>query len=316
MRKPKIVEFELTTACNYSCKHCYCNAGKKSKIELTLEQVKHVLDELRNGEVELVDLVGGEPLLRQDIFDIIKYGVHVGLGVMLNTNASLASKDVVNKLKGIYPELKVGISFDGSFPEIHEFVRGKGTFEKTYNGFLNFLEAGFEVTILHVINKKNYLYFEDMIKFAKKHNVSLYVDRFVPVGRGKLYKDILIPTKKEVEYVRSLIDKYKDTVNFYVEENIFSGMCTAGRTHASVLVDGTVVPCGHFRYDKEYYMGNLNEKSFKEIWESFNPDVLLNSCKNCEFFENCFGGCRAFAKKLNLKHDPIFCRVMDNDKKG
>ncbi|MBT1248604.1 MULTISPECIES: radical SAM protein [unclassified Thermosipho (in: thermotogales)] len=313
MRRPKIVEFELTTACNYACKHCYCNAGKKSKVELSIEQVKHVLDELKSAHVETVDLIGGEPLVRPDIYEIIEYAVGIGLDVMLNTNASLASKEVVKKIKKIYPQLKVGISFDGSLPDIHEFIRGKGTFDKTYKGFMNFVEAGFDVTILHVINKKNYLYFEDMINFAKRHGVSLYVDRFVPVGRGQLYKKILTPNKKEIEYVRHLIEKHKNSINFYVEENISGGVCSAGRTHASVLVDGTVVPCGHFRYDKEYYMGNLNEKSFEEIWKSYDPDILLNDCKACSMFKRCFGGCRAFAKNMNLKYDPIFCEVEGND---
>ncbi|MDK2840079.1 MAG: hypothetical protein PWQ83_1658 [Thermosipho sp. (in: thermotogales)] len=316
MRYPKIIEFELTTACNYSCKHCYCNAGKKSSNELSFDEVKKVLLDLKDANVEIVDLIGGEPLIRRDIIDIISCAASIGLDVMLNTNASLASKEIVKRIKEVYPQLKVGISFDGHTPEIHDFVRGPGAFEKTYKGFLNFLEEGFDVTVLHVVNKVNYEHFEEMVKFAMEHNVSLYVDRFVPVGRGELYKDLLLPTKKVVEHVRKVIKKYENKLTFYVEENISGGLCTAGREHASVLVDGTVVPCGHFRYDKEYYMGNLKEKSFKQIWESYNPDILISNCKACSYFSNCFGGCRAFAKKLGLDYDPIFCEVHVDDKEG
>ena len=158
-------------------------------------------------------------------------------------------------------------------------------------------------------NPSNYMgeYFEEMVLFAKELGVSLYVDRFVPVGRGEQFKDILIPTKEMIEYINKIIEKYKNQVRFFVEENIEGGECTAGKTHASILVDGTVVPCGHFRYDSQYYMGNIREKPFKEIWDSFNPDILMVGCNGCKLFDKCKGGCRAFAHKLGLTYDPIFC---------
>ncbi|SHH32808.1 radical SAM/SPASM domain-containing protein [Thermosipho atlanticus] len=312
MRKAKIVEVELTTICNYSCLHCYCFAGKPSSNELTTEEVKKVIKDLYEAGVEIIDLVGGEPLTRKDIFELISYGRKLGANLMLNTNASLATKQVVKKLKEVNPDLHIGISIDGHIKKIHEFVRGAGTFEKTMTGLQNFLTEGFNVTILHVINKQNYKYFEDMVQFARKFGMNLYVDRFVPVGRGELFKDILTPTKEMIQYVNEIIKKYANEVNFYVEENISGGECTAGKTHASVLVDGTVVPCGHFRYDPEYYMGNIKKMSFKEIWEAFDPSILTRDCENCKLFEECKGGCRAFAKKLGLTHDPIFCEVNDS----
>ncbi|MDN5324971.1 MAG: hypothetical protein PWP02_681 [Thermosipho sp. (in: thermotogales)] len=312
MRTPKVVEFELTTACNYSCIHCYCNAGKTSKNELSTEEVKKVIKDLYESGVEIIDLVGGEPLIRTDIFEIISFAKSIGAKLMINTNASLASKDVVKKLKEINDNLLVGVSLDGNKKEIHELVRGAGTFEKTMRGLKNFLEFGFDVTILHVINKHNYKYFEEMVLFAKELGVSLYVDRFVPVGRGELFKDMLLPTKEMIKFVNGIIEKYKDQVDFFVEENIYGDECTAGKEHASILVDGTVVPCGHFRYDFKYYMGNVREKSFKEIWESFNPDILFNDCKECELFTKCKGGCRAFANQLGLSYDPIFCEASNN----
>jgi len=307
MRIPKIIEFELTTSCNYSCIHCYCNAGRISKNELSTNEVKKVIKDLHELGVQIIDLIGGEPLIRQDIFEIVSFGRSIGAQLMINTNGSLATKEVVKKLKDINPNLLIGVSIDGHKKEIHEFVRGAGTFEKTMKGLKNFLEYGFDTTILHVINKHNYKYFEEMVLFAKELGVSLYVDRFVPVGRGEQFKDILIPTKEMIKFVNDIIEKYKNQVRFFVEENIEGGECTAGKTHASILVDGTVVPCGHFRYDSQYYMGNIREKPFKEIWDSFNPDILMVGCNGCKLFDKCKGGCRAFAHKLGLTYDPIFC---------
>ncbi|QTA37790.1 radical SAM protein [Thermosipho ferrireducens] len=313
MQRPEIVEFEITTACNYSCRHCYCNAGKKSRYELTTQEAKKVIKDLVDAGVKIIDIVGGEPFLRPDLEDIILYGRSLGARMMINTNGSLATWERVKKLKEIDKEILIGVSLDGHIASLHEFVRGKNTFQRTMEGLMNFLKAGFEVTILHVINARNYSYFENMVLFAKKLGVNLYVDRFVPVGRGELYKDELLPTRKMIKYVQSIIDKYRNDVVFYVEENIKGGLCTAGRTHASILVDGTVVPCGHFRFDKEFYMGNIKNKSFGELWKSYDSEILIKDCKECLFFNKCYGGCRAFAYKINKKIDPIFCLVGDQN---
>lgn len=99
MRYPKIIEFELTTACNYSCKHCYCNAGKKSTNELSFDEVKKVLHDLKDANVEIVDLIGGEPLIRQDIVDIISYAASIGLDVMLILMLHLQAKKLSKGLR-------------------------------------------------------------------------------------------------------------------------------------------------------------------------------------------------------------------------
>ncbi len=310
--KPHNIEFEITTACNYGCLHCYCNAGKKSVVELTTEEIKNVIDQLIEAEAELLDIVGGEPLLREDIFEILYYGRSRGLKMLMNTNASLASRELVKKLKEVVPDLLVGVSLDGPTPEVHEFVRGKGTFEKTMNGINNFLNAGFDVTLLFVVNRENYKYIDDMINLAEKLGTNLYVDRFVPVGRGKIFKDRLLPTREMVEYVAEKLKAYKGNVELYIEENILGEECTAGRTHASILVDGNVVPCGHFRYNPEFYMGNVRNERFKVIWEKYNNQILLpNVCAKCSLRNvSCKSGCLAYAYLNESKVDDIHCKLL------
>lgn len=308
--RPKNIEFEITTACNYNCLHCYCNAGKKSRYELSTEEIKLVIDQLVEADAELLDIVGGEPLLRQDIYEVLSYGYSKGLKMLMNTNASLATPEVCEKLKRACPELSIGVSLDGPIPEIHEKIRGKGTFEKTLAGLKNFILAGFDVTILFVVNRLNYKYVEDMITLAQDLGTALYVDRFVPVGRGLLNKDLLMPERTHVEFVRDRLNSYSSDVELHIEENIIGEKCTAGRTHASILVDGTVVPCGHFRYSPEFYMGNIREKSFKEIWYSYNPSVLLpNVCASCELYDtSCYAGCLAYSHLIFDGRDELICQ--------
>lgn len=313
-KRPKNIEYEITIACNYTCTHCYCNAGKKSRIELSTDEIKSVIDQLVEVEAEILDIVGGEPMLRTDLLEILAYGKSKGLQMMMNTNASLATKEYVAKIKEIIPELLIGVSLDGPVAEVHEAVRGRGTFERTYRGILNFLEAGFDVTLLFVVNKINYSYIEDMLSLAKELGASLYVDRFIPVGRGWLNKDKLLPSKEMVEFVAEKLRVYwknGGSVPLYVEENIFGEECTAGKTHASILVDGNVVPCGHFRYSPEFYMGNVRSERFKIIWERFDREILIpRSCRTCSLRNvSCYSGCLAQAYFDEKKVDSVVCKV-------
>ncbi len=298
---PKIVEFEITLACNLRCIHCYCRAGRRHPNELTTDEIKTVMDDLKNLGVWAFDIVGGEPLLRPDIYEIFEYARKIDLRVMFNTNGTLVTEKTVDKILKTNPNVMVGVSLDGPDPETNDLVRGKGSFEKATNGIKLFVQAGLDPVILNVINKQNWQKFEDMIKLAKDLGVKkIYVDRFIPVGRGVESKDILDMSDEEwvkaIAHVRSVMDKYKDEIVFYVEENITGDPCTAGITHASILADGNVVPCGHFRYNRELYMGNIREKPFSQIWNEYDPQKHLPVppvCEDCPFKSSCAGGCRA-----------------------
>lgn len=315
--KPHNIEFEITTACNYSCLHCYCNAGKKSRVELSTQEIFYVIDQLVEAQAEILDIVGGEPLLRSDLLEIFAYGKSKGLKMLMNTNASLATKEKVKAIREVVPDLLVGVSLDGP-QQVHEQIRGKGTFEKTFNGLKNFLDAGFDVTILFVVNKLNYTYVDDMISLAKDLGANLYVDRFIPVGRGVANKDLLLPTKEMVKYVAQRLREYMEndnSVELYIEENIFGEEeCTAGKTHASILVDGNVVPCGHFRYNPEFYVGNVKSERFKDIWArmgEIKTKLLPSKCSSCTLKgKSCSSGCLAAAMFNDNLVDDVTCKML------
>lgn len=313
MRKPPfIVEYEITTQCNFRCIHCYCEAGEKSKRELTFEEIKKVILDMKTLGVGALDLVGGEPLLHPNLLDVLAFAKEVGQRVMINTNGSLATPEMVRKIKRTNPDVLVGVSIEGPDPETNDYVRGKGNFQRAIEGIRNFVREGFEVTILNVMNKRNWMKIEETIKLAKSLGVSaLYIDRFIPVGRGMVHSLELDMTPLEwsraLRHINEVIEKYSGEITFHVEESISGKPCPAGITHASILVDGTVVPCGHFRYSKEYYMGNVREKSFVEIWNEYTPIPSPQECTHCELFKACGGGCKAYYVVHGYPKDEAIC---------
>lgn len=315
MRNPPfIVEYELTLRCNFRCKHCYCEAGKPHPEELSFEEIKELILDMKELGTWALDIIGGDPLLHPQILDILAFGKEVGQRLMINTNGSLATREMVWKIKKANPDLLIGVSLEGPDPETNDFVRGVGNFERAVQGIKNFVSEGLQITILNVINRRNWRKFENMVKLALELGVNaLYVDRFIPVGRGMIHARELDMNPEEwkvaIKHVLGVIENYKDCLTFYVEESISGRPCSAGITHASVLVDGTVVPCGHFRYRKEFYMGNVKEKKFSEIWNEYTPIPSPTSCQQCPILNECGGGCKAYYLLRGREKDEALCSL-------
>lgn len=159
--------------------------------------------------------------------------------------------------------------------------------------------------------------FEKMVKLAKRIGVrNIYVDRFIPMGRGEIFAKYLDMEDQEwvkaIRYVKEIIEKYKKEIKFYIEESISGEPCSAGITHISILANGYVVPCGHLRFNSKYYLGNVREKSLKEILNSIKLDKIFktsSSCKNCTLHNLCNGGCKAYQILKNKEKDTPICLI-------
>ena len=118
---PLYVVYDITTKCNLKCIHCYSTTNYE---ELKKNDVKHVIDNLFRGGASIIDFGGGEPLLRDDIFDILSYSKSIGLYTSISTNGILLDEDCINRLKTLKID-HVCISLDGAKPETHDYIRNK-----------------------------------------------------------------------------------------------------------------------------------------------------------------------------------------------
>ena len=93
---PRLIAWELTAGCNLNCVHC--RGASTSSVpagELTTDEAKHFIDEVTGLGKPILILSGGEPLIRHDVFEIARYGTDAGLRVVLATNGTLLTPEIV-----------------------------------------------------------------------------------------------------------------------------------------------------------------------------------------------------------------------------
>jgi len=317
----KRVYWEVTAGCNLRCIHCrrVDVAYKPSKEEVTTAEAKALIDELVVLGRPVLIFSGGEPLMREDLLDLISYAHSQGIKSALATNGTLVNKPLARALReaGIH---YASISLDGVCAETHDQFRGVGNFTRAVRGYMQMKEAGIKVQINFTVTRRNVQEVEAMLKLAHEYKAeALYLFLLVPVGCGVEIADAEMLSKEEIESaLRWVVEKNKMSAvpiklicapHFYRVEWEESGMeleesidstrkgCLAGTDICFISHKGEVFPCGYLPISS----GNLRETPFKAIWEQStffeklrNPDLLEGKCGRCSFKILC-GGCRARA---------------------
>ena len=196
---PFLVVWNLTYKCNQRCKHCYEDAGQH-RPELTTEEAFLAIDKLsKTASVGLpaLSFSGGEPLMRQDFFEIASYANKKIPYMSIATNGTLLTVDSVKRLKEVgidYAE----VSLDGATKEVHEeFRRVPGCFRKTLKGIENCISEELEVCIATTVQKENLDEIEKIVELADKMGTRFMHFNYIPTGRAKAYIDLdLTPNER------------------------------------------------------------------------------------------------------------------------
>ena len=207
---PFLVVWNFTQLCNLKCKHCYASAGKPHPNELTTQEAFKALDKLVDAGVNIIAFSGGEPLMRKDIFDVLKRASDYGVFTAIATNATLITRDVAKRLKDVNLGY-VQISLDGANPETHNGFRGvPKAFERTIQGIKNCVEQDIFVEVATTATKLNYEEIPAIIDLCEKLNVDWWMMyNFVPTGRGRfIIENDLSPEERE-KVLRVLWEKLR-----------------------------------------------------------------------------------------------------------
>jgi len=322
---PRIISWNITLRCPLKCSHCYVDAGEtEADGVLTTTEAYAVIDQIRATGTPVVVLSGGEPLLREDIYEIARYGTKKGLRMVMGSSGDLIDDAVALKLRdaGIRA---VAISLDSKDPATHDSFRGlDGVWERAVAAIGHCRDAGMAVQINMTVMRSAISDVEEVIGLGTSRGVRDYQLFFpIPTGRARQIEP-RSPAEYE-ELIRQILIRYQHSgLNIRptcapqfrriadglgIADPAWGRGCLAGITYCRIFANGDVTPCPYLPVSA----GNVRSTPFQEIWNSSplftalrDPDRLTGKCGQCKFKTTC-GGCRARAYRHDDATPPLWC---------
>lgn len=317
IQNPKLrnLFWETTLSCNAKCKHCGSSAENKIyENELTTEEIKKVFRDVADRydtKQIMLNITGGEPLIRKDLFEVMKYAKSLGFNWGMTTNGMLMNEEMIEKTKDAGMST-ISVSIDG-LEDTHDDFRGVlGSYKLIMKNMKLLKKANFLkiAQITTVVNKKNINQLEDLydVMLNELQVDSWRVVNIDPIGRANKHSDLFLD-KDDFKYLFEFINKKRKENKIDVTygcshftginyENELRGhyfMCMTGLDVASILYNGDIFVCPNVERRPEFIQGNVRKDNFVDVWENgfkiFRDKNRTSSdkCKNCEDYEFCLG---------------------------
>jgi radical SAM protein with 4Fe4S-binding SPASM domain len=314
------LDLNVTNRCNLLCKHCVFNSGAPNDNELSLKEIRTIIDDAKEQGLEDLHITGGEPLLRKDLTDIITYAGSRGLKLRLISNGTLLTNTKLAELKQAGLR-ELMISLDG-LEEQHDIIRGcRGSFQKTVSAVTQAVQMGFNVRVNAVAFAFNLEDLLELASFLNELNVSTFsVFLFSPTGRGSALESWLVEREDWLVFCDRLASLTRGmNMKVIVEKGYHllselpiqreaitgpgAGCSQLGRKDDYLIItsEGNVWPC-ILMVNSGYPLGNVRHNPLKEVLVhkkhmDFYHSLLdgLKACESCNSFDQCQGGCRGYA---------------------
>jgi len=323
---PLVVDFAVTRRCNLRCKHCYLeSADSTHPEELTTSEAMNLVADIANVGARFLIFDGGEPLLREDIYQLVDHASRNGLDPLLNTNGTLLSAEAAIKLRDAgLQTITVGLKGHDAASH-HDLCGIGGSWERALAGARNASRSGLRYHLSTCVTHERSNHVEEFAKLADRleaETVEFY--RFVPIGRGKEHAYMVVTPEDEDKLIDQIIEHQSNSTHlryrcvafpqFWVgaskkngkwSANRFEkGSCTAGLHRCAISYDGSVLPCEFLRKKA----GDVRQTSFADIWQHSEVlrklrdlDKLEKKCGKCEYRKDCSGArCIAFDETGSL----------------
>ncbi len=314
VQSPYFVDWAITAKCNLSCRHC------RGMLEggVSTERAKKLIAEIAELKPGWIIIEGGEPLLREDLFDLLELMQQKQLEAHLITNGMLLSSQILTTLKQL--GVKVMISIDGATPTIYEAIRNGANFERVVQAARNCAKEGLLEAINFTILKTNYTEIPRIFELATSIGAPMVT--FIGLKPSEDCPGELLSPQEYGEAIRLACQAAQETgVEFFFDEPFFwatvrdwglfakrpavstgillpsTSACIFGE-YLFIETNGDVKPCSF----ASLTLGNVNEKPLSEIWREVLSSPLLHQlkdpktrngyCRSCQYLEDC-KGCRS-----------------------
>ena len=317
-----IVVWNVTKKCNLRCAHCYINAVGEEESEadmgeLTTREATGMIEDLAAIKAPMLAFSGGEPLLRNDIYELNVYAMKLGLRTILSTNSTLITREVAKKIKEagfVY----VGVSLDGS-EEAHDRFRGaRGAFEKSLQGLRYLMEEGVNTGVRFAITNQNYDELPKVLEITRREKIPRFsLFQLVYGGRGKEIIDWDIFNEQRREVMDYIIEEARmsNGINIVTADNYADGIyllqdvaeheperaaeverllamqsgCPAGDGLANVDNQGNVHLCPYWQ---SRTIGNIREQRFGDICFDDENEILAKMSDKTQYLKGRCGRCK------------------------
>lgn len=334
-----VVVWNSTRTCNLKCRHCYMDSdSRKYNDELSTDEAKKFIDDLAEFKVPVLLFSGGEPLIRQDFFELAAYAAEKNIRPTLSTNGTLITREVAQEIKNIGVGY-VGISLDG-LEDVNDKFRGvKGAFNLAMRGIENCVAVGQRVGLRFTINHHNFEELDKIFDFIEAEQINrVCFYHLVYSGRGSQMLDEDVTTEESRQAMDTIIrrtkdfarrglakeiltvDNHCDGVYMYLKALAEGDEKTAAQIkkfismnggNRSGIAFGEVDPLGYVHPDQftqHYTFGNVREKKFGDIWTDLSNPILAGlknrkpllkgRCAKCKFLDVCNGNFRTRAEAV------------------
>ena len=326
----KLIAWEVTRSCNLACKHCRAEAHLEPyEGELDTAEAKALIDTFPEVGNPIIIFTGGDPMMRADVYELMRYATDKGLRCVMSPNGTLITPETAAKMVTAGVQ-RCSISIDGPDAASHDEFRGvPGAFDASMRGIQYLKDAGLEFQINTTVTRANLSSFKKIFDLCESVGAAAWhIFLLVPTGRAaQLGAEVI--TAQEYEDVLNWFYDFRKTTKMHLKatcaphyyrimrqrakaegipvtpENFgldaMTRGCLGGTGFCFISHVGQVQPCGYLELD----CGNIRTTPFPEIWRNSrqfkqfrNQDEYEGKCGVCEYHKVC-GGCRARAHSMD-----------------
>jgi radical SAM protein with 4Fe4S-binding SPASM domain len=286
-RAGKSLHLQVTARCNLRCRHCAVAGGAVQGNGLSTARVRELIDELAEDGGGLLAITGGEPLLRADCLNLLRYACP-RVKTILSTNAMLIDRHVAQVLSEL--DLTIQVSLDGASPAVHDNIRGPGAFAKAMRGVHLLQEQGLNdrLALCMTVMKPNLDDVPKVIELAQAEDIPAV--RFLPLQRmgraAAAWSDLGVPPEQAESFYAAL---YQQAPRLHPDLALSPGLqgfllqipeggawCRIG-TMVAVDAGGDAYPCP-LLMSPAYQLGNVKEMSLHQVLDSAHLKQLQETC--------------------------------------
>lgn len=333
-----VVVWNMTKRCNLECKHCYSSSTmERDPDELTTEQGKALIEDLADFDVPVLLFSGGEPYLRDDLFELVAHARKHGVRPVISTNGTMLNPENARKSSeaGL---MYVGVSLDG-LQETNDYFRGQeGAFDQALQGIRNSIDAGNKTGLRFTITKHNQDDLPGIMDLLAEEGIErMCMYHLDYVGRGEEIRQHDLTAEEKRHALDTLFEKtqeinedgqrlevlsvghYADGAYLYMklreQDPEYAEQVYEMLRHNGGDGTGTRIACVDWhgevyanQFMRDHSFGNITERSFGDIWTDTSDPIMAGlknkaenvkgRCGECRFLDICGGGSRVRARAI------------------